>query len=246
MRRGKIRRMVLALMLTTLSVSSGAKANAQAAAPLRQEQETLATLPPEVAEQPAFQVRHPRYQLRPSDVLELNFAFTPEFNQVVSVQPDGYITLKDAGDMHIQGHSVPEVQRMLAVAYGRILHDPVITVVLKDFEKPYFVAGGELRNPGKFDMRGETTVTQAIALAGGFTSVAKHSEVLLFRRMSESWVKVSRINVKKMLNSEDLREDVHLRPGDMIFVPKNRMSKLREWLPAWRMSTPVSGIPLGR
>jgi polysaccharide biosynthesis/export protein len=200
---------------------------------------TLESLPVEVASQPAFQIRHPRYQLRPSDTLELSFAFTSEFNQSVTVQPDGYLALKDIGDLYVQGNSVPEVQKMLKTAYGKILNDPVITVVLKDFEKPYFVAGGELRNPGKYEMRGGTTVTEAVTMAGGFTGAAKHSEVLLFRRVSEGWVQVTQVDVKKMLHAKNLREDLYLRPGDMVFVPKNRVSKIKEWLPAWRVNPPL-------
>ena len=41
--------------------------------------------------------RRPLYRLNESDVLQLNFALAPEFDQTVTVQPDGYITLKDVG-----------------------------------------------------------------------------------------------------------------------------------------------------
>jgi hypothetical protein len=52
------------------------------------------------------------------------------------------------------------------------LHNPIINVVLKDFEKPYFIAGGQVAHPGKFDLRDDTTLTEAIAIAGGFTGKA--------------------------------------------------------------------------
>jgi hypothetical protein len=42
---------------------------------------------------------------------------------------------------------------------------------------------------------------------------------------------VKQIDVKKMLQNRDLREDVHLRPGDMIFVPKTALSKLERFIP---------------
>ena len=35
-----------------------------------------------------------------TDTLELRFLLTPEFNQTVTVQPDGYITLREVGDLH--------------------------------------------------------------------------------------------------------------------------------------------------
>jgi polysaccharide export outer membrane protein len=179
-----------------------------------------------------LQRRNPRYQLCRDDVMDLNFPFTPEFNQLaVTVQPDGYITLLGIGDLHVEGLTVPEVTQSLRTAYAKILHDPVITVVLKDFDKPYFIASGQVGHPGKFDLRGDTTVTQAVAIAGGFTDQAKHSQVLLFRRVSNDWVEVKKLDLKQMLQAANLSEDLHLRPGDMLFVPKNAVSKIRPWVP---------------
>jgi polysaccharide export outer membrane protein len=107
----------------------------------------------------------------------------------------------------------------------------VISVDPKDFEKPYFIVGGQVGKPGKFDLRGDVTLTQAIAIAGGFTDASKHSQVLLFRRVSDQWTEAKIINVKKMFNSRDLQEDPDLRPGDMLFVPKNAISKIKPFLP---------------
>ena len=111
-----------------------------------------------------------------------------------------------------------------------------ITVNPKDFEKPYVTVGGQVGKPGKFDWRGDLTLTQAIAIAGGFTDASKHSQVLLFRRVSDQWTEARIINVKKMLNSRNLSEDCQLRPGDMIFVSQNTISKIRRYLPASNLS----------
>jgi polysaccharide export outer membrane protein len=104
-------------------------------------------------------------------------------------------------------------------------------VVLKDFEKPYYVADGQVARPGKYDLRGDVTLTQAIAMAGGFLDSSKHSQVLLFRRASDGWVSAQIFDIKKMQKDRDLREDPHLHPGDMLFVPKNRYSKIKAYLP---------------
>ena len=84
--------------------------------------------------------RYPRYELRAEDVLDISFEFTPEFNQTATVQPDGYITLRGVGDVHVGRVTVPEVTEAIRTAYGKILKDPAIAVVLKEFEKPYFIA----------------------------------------------------------------------------------------------------------
>jgi polysaccharide export outer membrane protein len=180
---------------------------------------------------PTVRTRDHRYVVRPSDTLELRFPLTPDFNQTVTVQPDGYITLRSAGDLHAAGETLPELTESIKKAYSSILHDPVISVDPKDFDKPYFVVGGQVGHPGKFDLRGDVTLTEAVAMAGGFTDAAKHSQVLLFRRVSDQWTEAKIINTKKMFNSHNLQEDPVLQPGDMLFVPKNALSKIKPFLP---------------
>jgi len=178
-----------------------------------------------------FSARNPRYAIGLGDVLELSFQFVPEFNQTVTVQPDGFISLKEIGDLHVQGMTSPELTVALRNGYNSILHDPIISVVIKDFERPYFVVSGKVIKPGKYDLRGDTTVTQAVAIAGGFDDAAKHSQVLLLRRAENDGVEVKTLNVKDMLRTGHLQEDLHLRPGDMIFVPKSKIAKIKPWIP---------------
>jgi polysaccharide export outer membrane protein len=183
--------------------------------------------------------RYPRYLLRPSDVLQITFPISPEFDQTVAVQPDGFLSLRGVGDVYVGGESIPEFTEALRKAYGQFLHEPVINVELKDFEKPYFIAGGEFGHPGKYELRGDTTVAEAVAIAGGFTDRAKHSEVLLFRRADDGWVEAKRLDVKKMLANRDLNEDIHLKPGDLVYVPRNKMSKIRQFIPSTALGASV-------
>lgn len=185
---------------------------------------------------PTLQRRDPRYRVGNGDVLVLNFTFTPEFNQTVTVQPDGFVTLQGVGDLHVEGKTVPEIRAGLADAYGKILRNPEISVTLKDFQTPYFLALGQVAKPGKYDLRGDTTLAQAVAEAGGFTSQAKHSQVLLFRRVSDNWVSVQKVDLKHMLGSGNLSEDLHLRPGDMVYIPQNTLSKIKPFVPVPSLS----------
>jgi polysaccharide export outer membrane protein len=182
-----------------------------------------------------FGTRYPRYKIGSGDSFDVNFELSPEFNQTVTVQPDGFITLRGVGDVNVAGQTVPELTQTLKTAYAKILNDPEIVVMLKDFEKPYFIADGQVGHPGKYDLRGDVTVTEAVAIAGGFTESSKHSQVLLFRRVSDDWVEARVINVKKMLKNGNLHEDMHLHSGDMIVVPKNTMSKIQRYIPTGSM-----------
>jgi len=49
--------------------------------------------------------------------------------------------------------------------------------------------------------------------------------------VSQDWLEAKVVDVKKMLKNRTLAEDVHLQPGDMIFVPQNRISKMRKFIP---------------
>jgi len=181
-------------------------------------------------------VRRPLYRLRSSDVVEIDMTFSPQFNQLLTVQPDGFLPLKGVPLLYAEDLTVPELQEAIRHAYAGILHDPEVTVVLKDFDKPYFIAAGEVGRPGKYELRADTTVTEAVAIAGGFTPRSKHSQIVLFRRISDETVESHLLNVKAMLKSRRLGEDVHLRPGDVLFVPQNFISKIRQFLPASSLS----------
>ena len=187
-----------------------------------------------------FEERYPRYRIGAGDTFDVNFEFAPEFNQTVTVQPDGFITLRDVGDIHAAGLSVPDLTHSLCTVYSKIMASPSIAVLLKNFEKPYFVAGGQVVRPGKYELRGDTTLTEAIAMAGGFTDRSKHSQVLLFRRVSAQWSEAKVVDVKKMLSAKNLGEDIFLQPGDMFVVPQNRISKIQRFLPNANVATYVN------
>lgn len=178
-----------------------------------------------------LQQRNPRYQLRKSDSFDVDFAFSPELNQTLAVQPDGYVTLKEVGSVYVEGQTVPELTQTLKTAYASILHDPVIAISLRDFEKPYFIASGQVTKPGKYDLRGPLTVTEAVAIAGGFNDNAKHSQVVLFHPTPDGVFETKLLNVKQLLASRNLSEDIYVQPGDMLYVPQSMISKIRKFIP---------------
>jgi len=221
---------LLAVLLVACSLSVGQQALSSPPKP--------ADTPKSTTSSTQFKDRSPRYHIEPGDTFDVTFDLSPEFNQTaVAVQPDGFVTLRSVGDIKVAGQTVPELTETLKTAYSKILNNPIISVVLKDFEKPYFVAGGQVAKPGKYDMHGNVTVAQAIEIAGGFQSSAKHSKVYLFRRVDDQWTEAKLINVKEMEKKGDLKEDAFLHPGDMIFVPKNTYSKIDRFIPNLSMGT---------
>ena len=181
-----------------------------------------------------------RYKLRSGDTLDLNFAYVPEFNQTLTIQPDGYVTLRAVGDVRAGGLSVPELKQVIQEKYQAIMREPDVSIEIKDFEKRFFLAQGEVHKPGKYDLRTDITLSEAVAIAGGLSPSAKHSQVLLFRRGSREDIEVKEIDLKKVLQGRDVSADVKIRPGDMVFVPKSRISKIKEFanLTYFRLALP--------
>jgi polysaccharide export outer membrane protein len=182
------------------------------------------------ASQPQLEQRYPRYRIQREDVLLLSFPLSPELNQTVTVQPDGYINLQNAGSVQVQGLTVPELVEELKKAYTGVLHNPVINVDLKDFQKPFFTVSGQVGKPGKYDLRSDITIAEAIAVAGGLAPTAK-TQIFLFHRTSNDWFEVKKVNLKGILNGKDVNEDALLKPGDMIYVPEKFITNFRKYVP---------------
>jgi polysaccharide export outer membrane protein len=181
-------------------------------------------------DRPALQQRNPRYQVMRDDILVITFALSPELDQTVMIQPDGYVTLMNVGSVFVQGQTLPQVVETIKKAYAGTLHDPIVDVDLKDFQKPYFVALGQVGKPGQYDLRYDMTLTEAIAMAGGFTNGAK-TQVFLYHRVGNQWVEAKEMNVKQILQGKNVNEDAQMQPGDMIFVPEKFITKFKKYVP---------------
>jgi polysaccharide export outer membrane protein len=184
--------------------------------------------------------RNPRYRINREDVLALSFPLSPELNQKVTVQPDGFISLQSAGDVYVQGLTVRELVEAVKKAYAHTLHDPIIDVDLLDFQKPFFTVLGQVGKPGQYDLRNDITVTQAIAVAGGFAPTAK-TQVFLYRAVSANWAEVRELKLKDILHGKNVSEDLHMRPGDMIFVPESFITTFKKYVPySFALAPPTS------
>lgn len=177
-----------------------------------------------------LQERHPSYQVMPSDVLVVTFPLSTELNQTVTVQPDGFVNLANLGGVYVQGQTTSEIIETLRKAYAHILHNPIIAVDVSNFQRARFTIFGQVGRPGEYELRYDITVSQAIAMGGGFLASAK-SQAFLLRRVSTDWVEVKKLNLKPLTHGKNLSEDVHLQPGDMIYVPETVVSKFRRYVP---------------
>src|SRR5437660_12838715 len=80
-------------------------------------------------------------------------------------------------------------------------------------------------------MRERVTALQAIMLAGGMKESAKSSQVVVFRKINSHIAEVKLLNLKTIRRTSDLENDLTLQPGDMVFVPRDKISKIQRFMP---------------
>lgn len=183
-----------------------------------------------------------RYRLNPGDVIDVVYRYTPEFNQTVSIQPDGFVMLEIVGELKIGGLTVEQARQKILENAVKRLKEPEVNLLLKEFQKPYFVVSGEVAQPGKFEMNQNVTALQAVLLAGGFKDSAKSSQILVFRKINSDTAEVKLLNLKDIRKTTDLEQDFRLESGDMIMVPRNFITKVERYVKFANFASVFRGI----
>ena len=192
-----------------------------------------ATIPPDPFAPPPRQtlvVPTEHYILHAGDVVDVTFRFTPEFNDEVTVGPDGRVMLKSVGDLRMAGYTLPEIQRAVLIAAKDKLVDPEVTVSLKDYDRPHVVVGGEVQTPGKFDLRKPTTAMQAIMLAGGPKEDSAMGRVVVFRKVNDEFAEVHIVKLDHYKGKSTAKNDMLLQPDDMVLVQHDTLTTFSRYI----------------
>jgi len=171
-----------------------------------------------------------RYALHTGDTLELQYRLTPDLNQTVVVQPDGFISIKIAGDVHVAGLTIAQARDLIISKDAYDLNAPELNLVLKDFVHPSIDIAGEVAKPGQIELRQTMTVLSAIVAAGGFTRDAKTGQVLLFRKIDADGYEVQKLNLRHIARAGDSEHNPELKEGDMIYVSRDRISTVERYV----------------
>jgi len=175
------------------------------------------------------------YTVHPGDVLVINFRYTPEFNDEITVGPDGRGVLKAAGDIMLAGRTLPEIQQEIVRDSTDKLVNPEVAVSLKSFEAPNVVVAGEVQKPGQFDLRKPTTALQAILMAGGPKEDSAMNHVYLFRRINADTAEVHVLQLGHYDSNRRSKEDMLLQPGDMILVNRDALEKIGRFMKTFNL-----------
>ena len=174
--------------------------------------------------------QRPRYLLRPGDTLQLQYRLTPDLNQTVSVQPDGYVDLNVAGEVQVAGLTVTQAHDLIVQKESEHLNNPELNLILEEFTRPYVVVAGEVAKPGQIEIRDNMTALSAILLSGGFTQSAKSGQVIVFRKFNDTIDEVKQLNLTRVHNTVQLEHDMALQPGDLVLVPHDKISRLQHYM----------------
>ena len=174
--------------------------------------------------------RDQAYRLQASDVVEVEYVYTPEYNQVATIGPDGTVRLKLLGGLKIAGLTLDEATAAVIKMASGPLNNPELTLTLKDYVKPHFTISGQVERPGIYDMHGSVTFLQAIAMSGGVKDFGKQNQVVLVRKANAEFAEVRVIDLKKLSTPDGIKEDFALRPDDMLLVPKTRLGKVEPYV----------------
>jgi len=173
--------------------------------------------------------QRPRYTLRQGDVLQLQYRYTPELNQSVTLLPDGYVTLNLIGDLKISDLTLDQAHDLIVSKLQSRLNDPELNLILTDFQRPYVEVAGEVQKPGRIELRETTTAIQAILESGGFLPSAQSGQVILFRRINSNTAEVRKLDLTGIHKTSQLEHDISLESGDMLLVPRNKVERISRY-----------------
>lgn len=159
------------------------------------------------------------YRLGPDDVLNITVYREEELDRKVRISSDGYMSFPLLGKVGVEGFTVSELENHLTEELKRYLKKPQVTVFIKEYST--ITVAGQVKKPGSYPLKRELTVIEAISLAQGFTKIAARNKVKIMRLNEDGEEEAILVRVADISKRGDKLEDVHLRRGDIVFVPES-------------------------
>ncbi|NIR51885.1 sugar transporter [candidate division KSB1 bacterium] len=176
----------------------------------------------------------PEYTLGFGDVLDIKFFRNTEFNETVTVRPDGRISLAKVGELYVAGMTPSKLDSVITATYGEIVRNPDVTVIVRDFGGYQVYVLGEVTKPGGIAIQRNMTVLQAIAAAGGRKISAQMGSVMILRRGKKKEIDAIKVNLKKSVDpkrrADILENDILVEPQDIVFVPKTFIANVSDFM----------------
>src|SRR4051812_2019483 len=166
---------------------------------------------------------HGSYIIGPGDQLEVFVWHNPELSVKVPVRPDGRMSIPLVEDIDCAGKTPTQLARVIEQRLKTFVNDPVVTVIVNDFNGPYTAQVrivGEASKPHAISYRQDMTILDAMIAVGGLTAYAAGNRTTLVRNENGRQESL-RVRLDDLLKDGDVAANVALKPGDIIIVPQS-------------------------
>lgn len=170
------------------------------------------------------------YSLGGGDLIRVNVFEVPEYTGEYQIPPGGSINLPLIGSVPVLGLTTEQAADEIARRYARFLKRPLISVNLLSPRPINILVAGEVTRPGAYTLSLQggagnnpgvqyPTVLAALTTAQGVTLAADVTQVQLKRKIGRSSEQVVTLNLKDLIQTGNIDQDITLRDGDTIVVP---------------------------
>jgi polysaccharide export outer membrane protein len=140
----------------------------------------------------------------------------PELSTTVVIRPDGRISLPLANELEASGKTSVELQQEITSRLSKYVVQPVVNVMVKQVNSLKISVLGEVRRPDVYRIKNRVTVLDAIAMAGGFTDLARPNKVIVLRNTLAGPQRI-KINIKQLV-ADDSGAPFYLQTLDTVYV----------------------------
>ena len=201
-----------------------------------QERQEMQQMPPQAGEQAAPQQQlhsgvlayegSSTYTLGPTDIIEISVLRHPEVSGEYLINNEGKIQYEFVGDIEIAGLTKEEAKELIVDQLSTYIISPEVTLKITGYNSKLVYVYGEVAQPGKIFMRGDTITVREALLASGLPLLsASTKKGKLITPSEDGKPEEKTINIHALLYEGDLRENLVMRPGDTLYVPPTFLSK---------------------
>jgi len=159
----------------------------------------------------------PQYKLGPEDQIKVSVWENAQLTLDLVIRPDGKISMPLIQDVTAEGKTAAELADTIQRKLTAFIKEPQVSVIVLQVNAPKYYVIGNVTRAGTYPLRGETSVLQALSLAGGFTPFASPRSIKLIRNTGGKQ-EVRKVNYNDMID-EGGKGNYLLRSGDTIVVP---------------------------
>lgn len=160
------------------------------------------------------------YVIGPGDVLDVAVWGSAEITRTVPVRPDGRISLPLVNDVQAAGSTPMQLRDAVTKALTPFIPEPSVSILVREIHSFRVTVIGQVKAPGRYELKDRATVLDVLALAGGFTDFAARDRIVVMRQEAAATRRIPfRYDKLTSKGSDGTSENICVKPGDVILVP---------------------------